>query len=107
MIAALHRLERFEAVDEGLAGMARATADLLDEAIAGEQKLYAIAAAGRLHLSVTLALLHRFPVEQPGEDDGISELLGVLQDPKWLATDASDEVGGYRLADRPPGWDGD
>ena len=103
-INALHQEERYERIDEGLVGLCRFTADLLDEARDGGQKLYAIAAVGRLHLAATLALLHRFPVEQPDPDDAGSEIVRILQDPRWLTQDATGDED-YRIHGQYPPWD--
>jgi hypothetical protein len=106
MIGALRTGGLLERSDEGVCALARASADALDDALAYGEKLYAVSSMMRTHLMIVEALTGRARF-QPGDDDGVNELLAVLQDPRWLAMDASEDVGGYRLPDRPPGWAGD
>jgi hypothetical protein len=114
--AALKALQaggQLEGVDEGLVAMARATADLFDGAIRSGEKHYAIAAIGRLHLSVLLAVMGRMP--EPVDSDGSAELLAFLNSPAVLGFEVPDgrvpgrgdarEDGGYRLPGQRPPWE--
>jgi hypothetical protein len=66
-------------------GLTKATADLLDQAIADpEEKAYAVAALGRLHLSALMALLGR---ETGDADIGLSEVIAALSTPLGYAGD--------------------
>jgi hypothetical protein len=78
-IRALGDLGRLERVDQGLVDMARATADLFDRSIASGEKTYATAAAGRLHLTVLLALMGRFPESAADDADATTLLLDFLK----------------------------
>jgi hypothetical protein len=75
-LRALQASEQLGKVDEGLVAMARATAELFDDAIRSGAKHYAIAAIGRLHLATLLAVMGRMPEQPPDEDLG--ELLRIL-----------------------------
>jgi hypothetical protein len=75
-IKALARGGRLEPVDDAMVGLARATAQLLDQAIGDpEEKTYAVAALGRLHLATLMALTGR---EDADVDAGIAEVIAAL-----------------------------
>jgi hypothetical protein len=71
-----------ERCDEGLIGLARCSADALDQALAYEGKAYAVAQAGRWHLMVLQALLGR-PEEQG--DSAYAEIIAALAAPMGYA----------------------
>jgi hypothetical protein len=74
---------RLEQVDEGLVGLARATADLLDAAMADpDEATYAVAALGRLHLATLSALTGK---EDAGGDGGLAEIVAALSTPAGYA----------------------
>jgi hypothetical protein len=78
-IAALQATGRLELADEAMMGLARATADLFDEALADpEERAYARAAIGRLHLAALLALSGKAETDA---DTGISEVIAALSGP--------------------------
>ena len=82
-IRALRVGGRLVEVDEAMIGLAVATADLLDEAISDpEEKTYAVAALGRLHLATILALQGR---EGSDSDIGLSEVIAALSTPMGYA----------------------
>jgi hypothetical protein len=84
-IAALRAGGRLVDVDEATIGLAKATADLFDEAIADpEEKAYAVAALGRLHLAAVMALQGR---EGGDADIGLSEVIAALSTPLGYAGD--------------------
>jgi hypothetical protein len=78
-IAALRSGGRLEPVDDGVVGLAVTTADLLDAAIADpDEKAYAVAALGRLHLASLLALSGKVPADA---DAGLAEVIAALSTP--------------------------
>jgi hypothetical protein len=82
-IAALKAGGRLEPVDDAVVGLARATADLLDEAIADPaEKAYAVAALGRLHLAAVMALTGKVAADA---DAGLSEVIAALSTPLGYA----------------------
>jgi hypothetical protein len=84
-VAALRAGGRLVEVDEARIGLARATADLFDQAIADpEEKAYAVAALGRLHLAALMALEGR---EGGDADIGLSEVIAALSTPLGYAGD--------------------
>ena len=84
-IAGLQATGRLEAVDQGVVGLARATADLFDEAIADpEERAYARAAIGRLHLAVLQTLTGK---QVEDADAGLSEVIAALSAPMADAPD--------------------
>jgi hypothetical protein len=84
-VTALRNGGRLAEADEGVIGLATATADLFDEAIADpEEKTYAVAAIGRLHLSALMALQGR---DTPDVDAGLSEVIAALSTPLGYAGD--------------------
>jgi hypothetical protein len=86
-IVALRYVGRLAEVDEAVVGLAQATADLLDEAIADpDEKTYAVAAIGRLHLAALMALQGR---ESGDVDAGLSEVIAALSTPLGYAGDRS------------------
>jgi hypothetical protein len=100
-LAALSQSERFEPPDESLAALARSTADLFDSAIADPtQKLYAVAAIGRLHLAVLQARVHQSSDRVTNDEDAVvNELLAYLRSPGCLG-DASED-GSLQNSRRP------
>jgi hypothetical protein len=90
-IRALKATGKLETVDEAIVGLARATADLLDEAIddAG-QPAYARAALGRLHLAALLALTGK---DGGDADAGLNEVIAALSAPLGYAPIGSPEPG--------------
>jgi len=84
-IAGLQATGRLEDVDQGVVGLARATADLFDEAIADpEERAYARAAIGRLHLAVLQTLTGK---QVEDADAGLSEVIAALSAPMADAPD--------------------
>ena len=80
---------RLEAVDEGLIGLARASADLLDAAMADpEEKSYALAALGRLHLQTLLALTGK---DSGDGGSGLAEIIAALSTPLGYPADRAAE----------------
>jgi hypothetical protein len=78
-IRALARGGRLEPVDDAMVGLVRATAQLLDHAIGDpEEKTYAVAALGRLHLAALMALTGK---EDADVDAGLSEVIAALSTP--------------------------
>jgi hypothetical protein len=78
-IEALTDTGRLERADQGMVGLARATADLFDEALADpEERAYARAAIGRLHLAALLALTGKV---ESDTDAGINEVIAALSGP--------------------------
>jgi hypothetical protein len=77
-IAALSAGGRLEDADAALVGLARSTADLLDEGIDAGEKGYAVAQLARVHLSTVLALLGGRDTDV---DAGLSEVIAALSSP--------------------------
>ena len=78
---------RLEPVDQALVGLATATADLLDAAIADpEEPTYAVAALGRLHLATLNALTGK---EDTDVDAGLSSVIAALSTPMGHPEDQS------------------
>jgi hypothetical protein len=95
-IKALKSTGRLEHCDEALMGLARCSADALDQALAYESKAYAIAAVGRWHLMVLQALLGR-PEEQG--DSAYAEVIAALSGPLGYAPGGMGDADGD-----PPYW---
>jgi hypothetical protein len=106
VIKALRTGGLLEPPDEGLCILARCSADALDDALAYGEKLYAISSQMRTHLLVLEALVGRASFHATDQPDTLDEVLAWMRSPAAFG-DASTGGGGYRLADRPPGWDGD
>jgi len=82
-IRALRDGGRLEPTDDAMVGLAMTTADLLDEAVADpDEKTYAVAALGRLHLATVMALQGR---ESGDADGGLSEVIAALSTPMGYA----------------------
>ena len=78
-VAALRSGGRLEGADDGVVGLALSTADLLDAAIGDpEEKAYAVAALGRLHLAALVALSGKVPADA---DVGLAEVIAALSTP--------------------------
>jgi len=76
---------RLEQIDMGLVGLAQATAELLDAAIADpDEPTYAVAAMGRLHLATLTALTGK---EDADVDEGLSAVIAALSTPMGHAED--------------------
>jgi hypothetical protein len=83
-ITALQAGGRLEGIDTALVGLARVTADMLDEAMADDEKSYALAALGRLHLQTVLALTGK---DSGTGDAGLAEIIAALSTPLGYPTD--------------------
>ena len=82
-IRALKAGGRLEHADEAVVGMVLATAELFDEIIADpEERAYARAAIGRLHLAAVLALMGK---EESDVDACLSEVISALSAPLGYA----------------------
>jgi hypothetical protein len=78
-IAALRSGGRLEPADDGVVGLAVTTADLLDAALDDpDEKAYAVAALGRLHLAALLALSGKVPADA---DAGLADVIAALSTP--------------------------
>jgi hypothetical protein len=83
-VAALRSGGRLEGADDGVVGLALSTAELLDAAIGDpEEKAYAVAALGRLHLAALIALSGKVPADA---DAGLAEVIAALSTPMGYPT---------------------
>ena len=84
-IRALQATGRLELADAAVIGLARATADLLDAAIADPlEPAYARAALGRLHLSTVQALTGKGGADG---DAALADVIAALSTPMGYATE--------------------
>jgi len=84
-VVAMRAGGRLEPIDSGIVGLASATADLLDAAIADpDEPTYAVAALGRLHLATLTALVGK---EEASVDAGLAEVIATLSTPLGYAED--------------------
>ena len=84
-VAALRAGGRLESADDGVVGLAMSTAELLDAAIADpDEKAYAVAALGRLHLAALVALSGKVPADA---DVGLAEVIAALSTPMGYPTE--------------------
>jgi hypothetical protein len=83
-IVAMQAGGRLEGIDAALVGLARVTADMLDEALADDEKGYALAGLGRLHLQTVLALTGK---DAGTGDAGLAEIIAALSTPLGYPTD--------------------
>jgi hypothetical protein len=100
-VAALRKTGALEACDELKVANVMYTAAQLD----GMDPLASpamIASMTRAHLAACKALFGE--PSGPDADAATAELLAILQDPKWLMQDASEDVP-YRLPGQRPPWD--
>jgi hypothetical protein len=97
-IGALKAGGLIEKSDEAVCALARASADILDDALAfGDAKLYAVSGMMRTHLLIVEALRSR-----RGADDGDNAYAEVIA---ALASPLGDAPGGMGDADEdPPYW---